>query len=401
MSVDFEALLKATIGLDAASIGSSAIERAVQQRVSACELPDAHAYGELVRASDSELQELIETAVVAETWFFRDRAAFAALGRIVADEWLPAGLHGAVDVLSVPCSTGEEPYSIVMALLDAGIPSNRFRVDAVDVSARALAKARRGVYGSNSFRGGDLGFRERYFEDADGRYRLRDAVRDAVRFHRANLLASDFVPGAERYDAIFCRNLLIYFDRATQERAIAVLHRLLKRSGVLFVGAAETGSLFGNGFIARRAPGAFAFQKGDSVQTPAKPSMPRSPGRRFAPTPAPAPLRPPPPAEPVAKPKTGIEEAVRFADEGRLHEAAVFCQEHVRAHGPTAGTFALMGLISSAGGNLHESAAYLRKALYLDPNSHEALVHLTFVLEKLGDASAAQTLRNRIRRLQP
>ena len=60
-----------------------------------------------------------------------------------------------------------------------------------------------------------------------------------------------------------------------------------------------------------------------------------------------------------------------------------------------------MGLISSAGGNLQESAAYLRKALYLDPNSHEALVHLTFVLEKLGDASAAQKLRNRIRRLQP
>lgn len=79
---EFEGLLKQTMGLNAASIGSAAIERAVQVRLSACALDDARAYWELVRASTTELQALIETVVVPETWFFRDREAFAALAHI-------------------------------------------------------------------------------------------------------------------------------------------------------------------------------------------------------------------------------------------------------------------------------------------------------------------------------
>src|SRR5437660_5043000 len=128
---DFENLLKETMGLDVASIGSSAIERAVEKRLLACELQETHAYWERVRASASELQELIEAVVVPETWFFRDRKAFAALVRVVQEEWLRTHPEGVLRLLSLPCSTGEEPYAMAMALRDAGVPAHRFRVDAV------------------------------------------------------------------------------------------------------------------------------------------------------------------------------------------------------------------------------------------------------------------------------
>src|SRR5882757_9223554 len=159
----FEALLKQAMGLDAASIGASAIEHAVQA--------------------------LIETVVVPETWFFRDREAFAALARMAFEEWLRTraehmqhmqDTQDMMRLLSLPCSTGEEPYSMAMALLDAGFPANRSHIDAVDISARALAHARRAVYGRNSFRGDRLDFRERYFEATAQGLHLSDVVQQQV-----------------------------------------------------------------------------------------------------------------------------------------------------------------------------------------------------------------------------
>src|ERR1700674_835338 len=150
--VEFENLLKRTIGLDAASIGSSAIKRAVQVRAAACNLKDPKAYWRFLCTSKAELQELVEAVIVPETWFFRDGEAFLAMARLAHEEWLPRHAR-ALRLLSLPCSTGEEPYSMAMALLDGGFPVDRFRVDAVDVSTRALEHARHGIYGKNSFRG--------------------------------------------------------------------------------------------------------------------------------------------------------------------------------------------------------------------------------------------------------
>jgi chemotaxis protein methyltransferase WspC len=116
----FEQLLKQTMSLDAASIGSAAVERAVQERLSACQLADAQTYWERLSGSGTELQELIEAVVVPETWFFRDPASFVALARLARDDGSRRKTQGVLRLLSVPCSTGEEPYSMAMALLDAG-----------------------------------------------------------------------------------------------------------------------------------------------------------------------------------------------------------------------------------------------------------------------------------------
>jgi len=409
----FEQLLKQAMGLDAASIGSAVVRRAVQERLAACQLPDAQAYWERLGSSAPELQELIEAVVVPETWFFRDPASFAALARLLGEGG--RATQGLMDLrlLSVPCATGEEPYSMAMALLDAGYPESALRIDAVDISTRALARAQRAVYGRNSFRGSDLAFRDRYFVEIAGGHSPVDAVRRPVRFRHGNLLEG-LTSEAELYDVIFCRNVLIYFDRATQDRAIAVLKRLLKPRGWLFVGPSETALLSDHGFISAKLPLAFAFHKGPAAvgdtkmlravhatDTPARrptpvaaAPLPPAARPRLVPTPAATP-RPPAPAEVP----TGIDRARRLADQGHLAEAAAHCEAHLRQHGPSAEAFHLLGLVRDASGNAEDAAEQYRKALYLEPDHHEALIHLALLLRKRGDESGAQRLQRRASRL--
>lgn len=412
----FENLLKQAMGLDAVSIGSAAIGHAVQARMVACKLDDIAAYLDSVRASPSELQALIEAVVVPETWFFRDREAFSALARMAAEEWLPTHADGVMRLLSLPCASGEEPYSMAMALLGAGFPGNRFQIDAVDISARVLAHARRAVYGKNAFRGNHLDFRERYFAATAHGHHLGEAVRQPVLFHHANLLAPDFLPGEERYDMIFCRNLLIYFDRATQDTAVRVLQRLLKATGVLFVGPSETGLMLSHDFVSAKVPLAFAFRKIDATARTIRLPAPAHPASRSPPRLLPAlakasppkrrpglsqPLAAPRPDAPPVKPESGLAEASALADQGRLAEAAQSCEEQMRRQGPSPQGFYLLGLIRDVGGNLPEAAQHYRKALYLDPNHLASLSHLAFLLEKQGDAKGAQVLRDRVLRAAP
>ncbi len=410
----FERLLKDTMGLDAASVGPSAIASAVRERLSACNLKGANAYWDYVRASDAELQELVEAAVVTETWFFRDRHAFGWLGRAASEGWLPAHPDRVLRLLSLPSSTGEEPYSMAMTLIDAGVPASRFRIDAIDISGRALARAERGVYGKNSFRENDPSFRERHFDLTASGYRIRDTVREPVQFQQGNLLASSFLPDAEPYDVIFCRNVLIYFDRGTQDRAVTLLERLLAATGVLFVAPPETGVVLSRDFVSIKEPLAFGFRKpGAAIEEP-PPIATRAVRQHPVPPPAVSPAALParrravapaahaPAAETAREIETtvGLDQATQLAGQGRFTEASACCERYLHEHGPTAGAFHLLGLVQEATGNAAQAAAYYRKALYLEPHREEVLIHLALLLEKQDNAEEAKVLRNRARRLR-
>src|SRR5690348_15215475 len=169
-------LLRETIGLEPASIGRPAIERAVLERQAANGLADTRAYFARVWTSKDELQALVEAVVVPETWFFRHPGAFDALSSVVRHGALPMATEP-LRLLSLPSSTGEEPYSMAMALLDAGVPSARFHVDAMDVSRVALERAATGVYGRNSFRGTGTVGRDHHFETTSRGRRVCDRVR--------------------------------------------------------------------------------------------------------------------------------------------------------------------------------------------------------------------------------
>ena len=207
-----ERLLASRIGLDPVSVGSPLILRAARQRMKELGLDDMGAYERWVRQSESELQALIEEVVVSESWFFRDERPFQWFREYVRERWLDDLLRPPLRVLSLPCAGGEEPYSIAMTLRDLGLPARRFHIDAVDISARRLAIARRGVYSSNAFRGSDLSFRARYFREHPQGYELDSSIRSTVRFLQASVLDPRLLEGSPPYDVVFCRNLLIYLE---------------------------------------------------------------------------------------------------------------------------------------------------------------------------------------------
>lgn len=406
-----EQLLKKTMGLNAASIGSSAINRAVQQRLRELGIESADDYLLRLRGSAAELATLIDQVVVPETWFFRDRHPFDALGRCAREFLGSPRRSGPLRILSVPCSTGEEPYTIVMTLLDAGIPSAGFQVDAVDISAPNLERAHAGIYREHSFRGGELGFRDRYFLKSEHGYLLKPELRAQVRFHHANLLAADFFADTAPYDVVFCRNLLIYFDRETQARALTVLERLLAPHGLLFLGHAEAGVMAGRTFVALDHPRSFAFVRGsrkDAGQLPAERVFKLPPRRCLPVTSAQRPAAPRPFADcgtvaqesapHTAENVSELETATRLANEGHLVEAAKLCETHLQQRGPDAQAFYLLALMRQAVGEPDEAEALLRKAIYLDPQHYEALTHLAVLLEQRGDGANAALMRQRAAR---
>lgn len=409
MLAGIEALLKDVIGLDAATIGTSSIARAVRARQSACGLEDPDVYAAHLRESPAELQELIDTVVVPETWFFRDRGAFDAVVQLLRDGTLNWSPGRKLRLLSLPCSTGEEPYSMAMALLDAGYPPDSFLIDAIDVSSRAIAMAQRAVYGRNAFRGTDLHFRDRHCEAVQGGFRPSEPVRRSVRFSQGNMFNPATLPGNASHDIVFCRNLLIYFDRPTQEAALQVLHRILLPGGFLFLGPSETALPSRRDFTWARLPMAFAFRKvsaGPALVLHKPAAGPIAALRSFSrPVAQPAPLPPLPPATPLrpAEPQraaatASLAEAQRLADGGRLDEAVGQCETYMRKNGPSADAFHLLGLLRDAAGSRSEAIVNYRKALYLDPHHQEALAHLALMLEQQGDGAGARMLRDRLQR---
>ncbi|WP_416364282.1 CheR family methyltransferase [Pseudomonas sp. NFX183] len=403
----FFAFLKERIGLDVASVGEAIIERAVRQRSQIVQAQTPEAYWRHLQSSHDEQQALIEAVIVPETWFFRYPESFATLARLAKARLAEIKQMRALRILSLPCSTGEEPYSIAMALLDAGLAPHQFKVLGLDVSPLSVERAKRGVYGKNSFRGSDIDFRERHFtEEADG-FRIADRVREQVRLQVGNLLDPGLLANEPSYDFVFCRNLLIYFDQPTQKQVFDVLKGLTHQDGVLFIGPAE-GSLLGrHGMRSIGIPQSFAFSR--HVE-------PIKPEPVFVPVPAPVPQRSAAPIPvklrpfstvsaqvvPIKAPQTDAGDLLgriaTLANEGKSAEARAACEQYLSNHPPAAQVFYWLGLLSDVAGSALEAQGYYRKALYLEPQHPQALMHLAALLESQGDSAGARRLQARAAR---
>ncbi|VXC36528.1 putative biofilm formation methyltransferase WspC [Pseudomonas sp. 8BK] len=404
-----EHLLKQLIGLEAESVGRLVIERAVRQRMQALELAAEDDYWKQLERSSGEQQALVEAVVVPETWFFRYPESFVTLVELALKRKAALAGSRALRVLSLPCSSGEEPYSIVMALLDAGFAPAAFQVDALDVSARVVELARLGHYGRNSFRGQELGFRERYFEVTDSGFQLQQRVRDRVQLRCGNLLDSNVLGGEAPFDFVFCRNLLIYFDRPTQNAVLDGLQRLLHADGTFFVGPAEASLLTQRGMQALGAPLTFAFKR--AVVAPVVTAHGRvvvpEPVRSMRPEPQPlralpaVALAPPAPAVRLDDAASALARVVELADAGRSEEALQECERYLLEHGPSADAFYWLALLNDMADQGDSAQAYYRKALYLEPEHVESLVHLATLLAARGDHEGAKRLQLRVSRANP
>jgi chemotaxis protein methyltransferase CheR len=189
-----------------------------------------------------EIAELLDAISTNVTGFFREPAHFDFLAWAVP-EWLAKG-QTRFRFWSAACATGQEPYSMAITLLEAlRGQSLDARILATDISTRALAQARRATYDGGEMEAVPADLRQRYFDpirnQAGTRYRAKDVVRQWVVFHRLNLSSPPF-PMRGPFDAIFCRNVMIYFDHKTRANLLAEIRRLLRPGGYLMVGHAES-----------------------------------------------------------------------------------------------------------------------------------------------------------------
>ena len=411
-----------TLGLNTAAIGGAGIERIVRAGMKRSGVADAAAYLSLLSTSPEEFERCLEELVVPETWFFRDREPFILLKQSLCGQWFPSHPDETVRILSAPCSTGEEPYSIAMTLLTAGIAPRQFRLDAADISRRALCAAGQAVYGKGAFRQTLTAAQEASFIRTPRVWRVDEAVVRTVHFFRENLIDPRFLAGYEPYHVIFCRNVFIYLTEEARRLVLANISRLLAPDGILFTGHAEVGILLQHGFTAIRHARAFACRRtGESPlpgDTPSGDRFEICPQKAWAGRPAvlsaPPPARRPPPAEapgdrfqicpqnpsPIPIPQSATvdtlhAEALSLADRGLFDEAAALCRQYLQEQRPHADVYFLLGLIHEAARRSGEAEECYLKALYLGPNHYETLIHLSLLYRQQGDGRKAALYRRR------
>ncbi|NPA16421.1 MAG: protein-glutamate O-methyltransferase CheR [Aquificae bacterium] len=188
------------------------------------------------------LQELYNTMTVNETYFFREKEQFEILVRDIIPELdSKKSSFESINILSAPCSTGEEVYTIAIYLMEHGLvnPSRKFMILGIDVDSDAVKQAEEGFYTEKSMRGVPGYIKEKYFVKQGGGYQVIPQLRQAVSFKVVNVLDRYEMRRLGRFDVIFSRNMLIYFEERLRNETIATFYSILKPEGYLFLGHAE------------------------------------------------------------------------------------------------------------------------------------------------------------------
>lgn len=382
-------LLRQRIGLEPLSLGANVLPAVVAKRMHLVNLADLASYADAVADSATEFAALLEEVIVPETWFFRGGKVFPFLA-----ERIKRAASSPFRILSAACSTGEEPYSMALTLLEMPVPCERWTLEAIDLSERSLAKARQGCYRAAAFRETPSVLRLKYFHEGDECWELDAAVRKLVRFRWANLLDAHLLEGEKPFDLIFCRNVLIYLHEEARKRVLSNLDRLLAPDGLLCMGHAEPLTLIDGRFQTVEPHDNFLFERRQAKPRPTpRRETPAAPRRRVrSPRPPVVPTTPKPPLDLLVQ-------ARREADAGALDAAFHSCRTHLAQAAPSAEAYSLLGLLHAARKEKREAAACFRKALYLDPRHEEALLHLLLLTQEEGDAATAARLQQRLSRL--
>ena len=184
-------------------------------------------------------QRVMDALAVPETYFWREASQIRTMVDILVPQWF-ARTSLPLRIWSAASSSGEEPYSLVMALLEGGWGNHPIEVRGSDASPDALRRAKAGFYRENSFRGLPLSLKNKYFTAETGGWRLLPEVIQRVTFAPANLLAADEISDLARSHIVFCRNVFIYFSSHAIRQTLATFASRMPRGGHLFVGASES-----------------------------------------------------------------------------------------------------------------------------------------------------------------
>ncbi len=374
------------IGLNSQLISSAAWQRIIQERSNRVAAKDSQSYYYRILEDGSEFQNLIESLIVSETWFFRDYQAIEFLMTYYKKYWVKQ-YKRAIRILCLPCASGEEPYSIVMTYLAAYIKSAAFLIDGIDISRKAVDKAKSGIYTSNSFRGRKLEFCQAHFtKDASHHFILSKEIQALVNFRVANVCDPDFLKCChKKYDVIFCRYLFMYMNQAAQSHLFNAITQLLQPNGLLFVASAEVELARRHNFFLTNPPSACALTFNHLTKNYA-PSLPLEKKLEKIKI-----------SNPVEE--YTIEKVKALADKGLFKEAKEACQTYLKRQGPDPEIYYLLALIEHASDQLEQAKVCLQKAIYLKPDYYEALICLSLFMKGEGKIEEANLYQERAIRL--
>ena len=244
------------------------LERRLNRRLEQHQLKTFEEYYHYLRYDrrrEEELVVLIDNLTTNETYFFRESAQLAAFsGEILPELREHKAGRRSLRIWSAGCSTGEEPYTIAILLLESGDWWRDWQVEIMgsDINQRVLHTARKGVYKKGSHRATPPEMLRKYFiDEGKGDYRILDSVRELVSFSCVNLLDPYKTSLIRDIDVIFCRNVIIYFDREAKKKVIESFHEKLREGGFLLLGHSESLINISSAFTLRTLKNDMVYQK--------------------------------------------------------------------------------------------------------------------------------------------
>jgi chemotaxis protein methyltransferase CheR len=241
------------------------IDRRVAERMKEVGTSSFSVYFSQLRSDPAEVERVINSFTVNETYFYREEHQLRCLGRSILPELIKGKAPGGkVRIWSLPCSTGEEPYSVAIWLLENWALVDAYNIEIVgsDIDTHALADATIGEYGERALAKLPRSVLDSYFEPpTKGARRIIKDLRESVTFTDANLIDPGTLASCGRFDVIFCRNVLIYFDEASRHTAAMNLYDALQPGGFLCLGHTESMSRISDRFSVRRFEDAIVYQR--------------------------------------------------------------------------------------------------------------------------------------------
>ncbi|MEM6961304.1 MAG: protein-glutamate O-methyltransferase CheR [Myxococcota bacterium] len=237
-------LIRERAGIVIADDKQSNVNARLRRRMRKLKLRSFSDYCKLLReGEDEELQEVINALTTNFTSFFREPHHFDFLRDRVVPEFSKTRGRDSLRIWSSASSTGEEPYSIAITLLRAGLSANSVRILATDIDSAVLDTASQGVYDMEAVDSFDSSAKKTYLQrgtgNNDGKFRVGEEARSCVHFKQLNLLAHTW-PKLHPFDVIFCRNVIIYFSTEDKIRLVKHFAQVLRPGGYLFLGHSET-----------------------------------------------------------------------------------------------------------------------------------------------------------------
>ncbi len=242
------------------------IDRRVTERMAATGSESFQLYFTTLRSdADHEVEHLVNAFTVNETYFYREDHQLRCMTSSLLQGIVRRKKNqDAIRIWSIPCSTGEEPYSIAMWLMEnwAEVDSHNIEIVGSDIDTRALKAAADGIYGARALMRLSPAVVDRYFERLEkDEVRIDPGLRDSVQFTRANLIDRSDMARYRNFDIVFCRNVLIYFDDASRRIAAENLYDCLRPGGYICLGHSETMSRISPLFSVCRFPEAIVYQR--------------------------------------------------------------------------------------------------------------------------------------------